>query len=189
MKHDNDKSSVEEPSKEDKENDDEEEEEPKVEAKKEDKKPSEIKKEKENKEEFVLEQPKETGTKRKAEILSKESGKIGVTITTSSPTSLTPPAKIPRTVGVKPEPENLKKAEPEPIKAPSKPTIVKNNNKSSNSDIVSPGSEYWLSRNPVANQVFITDVTVHLKTVTVRECKIEKGFFKDRNDSASDKKT
>lgn len=31
------------------------------------------------------------GTKRKAEVLSKESGKIGVTITTSSPTSPTPP--------------------------------------------------------------------------------------------------
>lgn len=33
----------------------------------------------------------EPGTKRKAEVLSKESGKIGVTITTSSPTSPTPP--------------------------------------------------------------------------------------------------
>lgn len=32
------------------------------------------------------------GTKRKAEVLSKESGKIGVTITTSSPSSPTPPA-------------------------------------------------------------------------------------------------
>lgn len=35
------------------------------------------------------------GTKRKAEVLSKESGKIGVTITTSSPTSSSPPpAKV-----------------------------------------------------------------------------------------------
>lgn len=33
----------------------------------------------------------EPGAKRKAEVLSKESGKIGVTITTSSPTSPTPP--------------------------------------------------------------------------------------------------
>lgn len=40
-----------------------------------------------------------TGTKRKAEVLSKESGKIGVTITTSSPSSGSgspPPNKIPR---------------------------------------------------------------------------------------------
>lgn len=38
------------------------------------------------------------GTKRKAEVLSKESGKIGVTITTSSPTSPTPPpAKVSKT--------------------------------------------------------------------------------------------
>lgn len=33
----------------------------------------------------------EPGAKRKAEVLSKESGKIGVTITTSSPSSPTPP--------------------------------------------------------------------------------------------------
>lgn len=46
----------------------------------------------------------------------------------------------------------------------------------------SPGSDYWLARNPVADQVFITDVTVNLKTVTIRECKTEKGFFKDRPD-------
>lgn len=46
----------------------------------------------------------------------------------------------------------------------------------------SPSSDYWLARNPVADQVFITDVTVNLKTVTIRECKTEKGFFKDRPD-------
>lgn len=50
--------------------------------------------------------------------------------------------------------------------------------------LTSPGSEYWLKRNPVADQVFITDVTVNLKTVTIRECKTEKGFFKDRNDNS-----
>lgn len=49
-----------------------------------------------------------------------------------------------------------------------------------------PDSGYWLSRNPVADQVFITDVTVNLKTVTIRECKTEKGFFKDRKDHSSD---
>lgn len=49
--------------------------------------------------------------------------------------------------------------------------------------LTSPGSEYWLARNPVADQVFITDVTVNLKTVTIRECKTEKGFFRDRDDT------
>ncbi|XP_021915621.1 polycomb group protein Pc isoform X2 [Zootermopsis nevadensis] len=45
----------------------------------------------------------------------------------------------------------------------------------------SPSSEYWHARNPVADQVFITDVTVNLKTVTIRECKTEKGFFRNRD--------
>lgn len=41
--------------------------------------------------------------------------------------------------------------------------------------------EYWRARNPVADEIFITDVTVNLKTVTIRECKTEKGFFKERD--------
>ncbi|KAJ8679995.1 hypothetical protein QAD02_015782 [Eretmocerus hayati] len=49
----------------------------------------------------------------------------------------------------------------------------------------SPGTDYWQTRNPVADQVFITDVTVNLKTVTIRECKTEKGFFRER-ESESD---
>jgi hypothetical protein len=62
-----------------------------------------------------------------------------------------------------------------------------NNNNNVTDDLpvlTSPGSEYWLARNPVADQVFITDVTVNLKTVTIRECKTEKGFFKDRDDNS-----
>lgn len=55
-------------------------------------------------------------------------------------------------------------------------------NNVSESVVTSPGSDYWISRNPVADQVFITDVTVNLKTVTIRECKTEKGFFKERPD-------
>lgn len=47
--------------------------------------------------------------------------------------------------------------------------------------INSPGTDYWHARNPVADQVFITDVTVNLKTVTIRECKTEKGFFRERD--------
>jgi len=46
--------------------------------------------------------------------------------------------------------------------------------------LTSPSSDYWHARNPVADQVFITDVTVNLKTVTIRECKTEKGFFRNR---------
>lgn len=47
------------------------------------------------------------GTKRKAEVLSKESGKIGVTITTSSPSSGSgspPPNKVPRLLPLKNNP-------------------------------------------------------------------------------------
>lgn len=59
---------------------------------------------------------------------------------------------------------------------------IDNNNEEDGTILTSPGSEYWLARNPVADQVFITDVTVNLKTVTIRECKTEKGFFKERDD-------
>lgn len=44
--------------------------------------------------------------------------------------------------------------------------------------LANPGPDYWLARNPVVDNVFITDVTVNLNTVTIRECKTEKGFFK-----------
>lgn len=213
----------------------------------------------------------EPGTKRKAEVLSKESGKIGVTITTSSPNSgqtSPPPNKIPKLLSVKPTvngrrqsgtkseneehplppsspKENLaakitekrpsdvnltekiitevEKIDNLPIQSPKseispvlsdkkvdksvengvcdeKVLINKlNGHECSNNNTVeflemkeqelmdrlltSPGSDYWLARNPVADQVFITDVTVNLKTVTIRECKTEKGFFKDREDS------
>ncbi|XP_011162721.1 polycomb group protein Pc isoform X2 [Solenopsis invicta] len=47
--------------------------------------------------------------------------------------------------------------------------------------LTNPGTDYWHARNPVADQVFITDVTVNLKTVTIRECKTEKGFFRERD--------
>ncbi|KAL1497856.1 hypothetical protein ABEB36_008741 [Hypothenemus hampei] len=131
----------------------------------------------------------DVGTKRKAEVLS-ESGKIGVTITTS-PTSLGP------------SPPKLKHEENQQIHVdadiskddPDQKVISKkdfkestlslnvppdNNNSSELAELTSPGSEFWRSRNPVADQVFITDVTVNLKTVTIRECKTGKGFFKDR---------
>ncbi|KAJ3642564.1 hypothetical protein Zmor_025329 [Zophobas morio] len=221
----------------------------------------------------------EIGAKRKAEVLSKESGKIGVTITTSSPTSSSPPpskvhklssakpqsstssanrangrqkseeetssaipsasspavltATTPRTSTDKsrspldatlPHSSTKEPASPKPVASrtddkrppaeppvsppPKKPevstkadsaegeckagdkelTVNGHNNNNNVTDelpvLTSPGSEYWLARNPVADQVFITDVTVNLKTVTIRECKTEKGFFKDRDDNS-----
>ncbi|XP_066995739.2 polycomb group protein Pc [Anabrus simplex] len=217
------------------------------------------------------------GTKRKAEVLSKESGKIGVTITTSSPM----PIKLPRLVPMKtiplptynPQPilcqhpsltscrESLEGAQPStelaafppPALTPRNPRTVNGAKKqatgpalalvtghlsqeqttsiaaaaapessdTSNTEatserchsasdginmvnghsilntldvdqlpprlvpqiLMSPSSEYWHAQNPVADQVFITDVTVNLKTVTIRECKTEKGFFRDRDHS------
>jgi hypothetical protein len=47
----------------------------------------------------------------------------------------------------------------------------------------SPASaEYWLSRAPIADEIVITDVTVNLMTVTIRECKKKDGFFKGKED-------
>lgn len=43
-----------------------------------------------------------------------------------------------------------------------------------------PGHSYWKMKNPVVDQVFITDVKVDLNTVTIRECSTEKGFFRER---------
>ncbi|XP_050304834.1 polycomb group protein Pc-like [Anthonomus grandis grandis] len=178
------------------------------------------------------------GTKRKAEVLSKESGKIGVTITTSSSTAQdTPPAKLPKLspksqsaqVPSKPStklPQKEEEVKEVPttsaIPSTASPTIltatapISNQDKSQlldnkqaitdaalphcstkeaasptetgerpekiepEEELLSPGCDYWLSRNPVANQVFITDVSVNSKSVTIRECKTEKGFFKER---------
>jgi hypothetical protein len=55
----------------------------------------------------IISRREPVGTKRKAEVLSKESGKIGVTITTSSSSSSSsgagspPPSKLPRLLPVK----------------------------------------------------------------------------------------
>ncbi len=48
------------------------------------------------------------------------------------------------------------------------------------STFTNPGFDYWRRKNPVADKVFITDVTVDLNTVTIRECATEKGFFRER---------
>lgn len=45
-----------------------------------------------------------------------------------------------------------------------------------------PSTRIWLpSKCKISDKVVITDVTVNLKTVTIRECKTEQGFFKERD--------
>lgn len=197
-----------------------------------------------------------SGQKRKAEVLSKESGKIGVTIKRSSPNSAppvtptVPKIKIEKkSIVVQPVKEDdsssgssscsssettsstavplkkLKTLEPElpaiyekepktPEKTPppavtstttatlqdsadSKTTNSKENKMSNlmsnNTQILnnnhtklltSPKSAHpklWLPTSQPSDQVFITDVTVNLETVTIRECKTERGFFKARS--------
>lgn len=52
--------------------------------------------------------------------------------------------------------------------------------------LTSPKSAHpklWLPKSQsTSDQVFITDVTVNLETVTIRECKTERGFFKTRQE-------
>lgn len=178
------------------------------------------------------------GGKRKAEVLSKESGKIGITIkkTAATPekTNVLPKIKIEKklstpttllkeeehdsssnttetstsSVSAVPEkkepvqamiPENnivVKTEEPKtPEKSPASPETKasskenKFTNLMTNSNmklLTSPKSAHpklWLPKaQTTSDQVFITDVTVNLETVTIRECKTERGFFKSRQD-------
>ncbi|XP_001648030.2 polycomb group protein Pc [Aedes aegypti] len=165
------------------------------------------------------------GTKRKAEVLSKE-GKVGVTIKTSpdespaaknqrleAPSMVTPLSSGPKT-DIKPaaplspdtpasRPESniplvdksaaagVANNVPPEEKAPKKPISndfppVSNNNTINQHQhlTLSPRAappQLWLPRSQPTNQVFITDVTVNLETVTIRECKTERGFFKARD--------
>lgn len=165
------------------------------------------------------------GTKRKAEVLSKE-GKVGVTIKTSpdespaakiqrleAPSMITPMSSGPKseikpaaplspdTPASRPE-SNIPLVDksaaagvannvPPEDKAPKKPISndfppVSNNNTINKHQhlTLSPRAappQLWLPRSQATNQVFITDVTVNLETVTIRECKTERGFFKARD--------
>ncbi|KAG4072309.1 hypothetical protein HA402_004241 [Bradysia odoriphaga] len=152
-----------------------------------------------------------SGTKRKAEVLSKESGKIGVTIKTSpeaqpptkhicleiATSSVTAPAKSaplsPETPASHPESDTP----PEVPAAPSAEVIPENKvqphdeqqkecvNVNNNVPMhpVSPRAppRLWFPSARVSDQIFITDVTVNLETVTIRECKTERGFFRTRD--------
>lgn len=185
--------------------------------------------------------------KRKAEVLSKESGKIGVTITMSPPAkrhdstkvnggrthSQPPPpaappggaaapaspaaeAAAPRTgprraphspeeadAHTPPERERRTDTQPtatapaEPKGARPPPPALQQEDEDSwgEAPVAAPnpppqpprrGAAYWLARSPVADQIFITDVTVNLQTVTIRECRTEKGFFRSRENRPLD---
>lgn len=180
------------------------------------------------------------GGKRKAEVLSKESGKIGITIkkatatpekkdslpkikiekklstpasllkeeeqdssSTTTETSISSVSAIPEKKEAAPAmlPEKpiviVKTEEPKtPEKLPASSETKTNNSKENkftnlmtNSNmklLTSPKSAHpklWLPKaQTTSDQVFITDVTVNLETVTIRECKTERGFFKSRQD-------
>lgn len=193
------------------------------------------------------------GAKRKAEVLSKESGKIGITIKKTATTTTTNPLLSPKikiekklpvtkqsgpvllsvhpsllvkeeeqdssstttetsTSSVTVAPDKKKDPVPQamipeksvsitaeepktPEKSPTAPetkTSSKENkftNLMTNSNmklLTSPKSAHpklWLPKaQSTSDQVFITDVTVNLETVTIRECKTERGFFKSRQD-------
>lgn len=180
------------------------------------------------------------GAKRKAEVLSKESGKIGITIKKTATTTITKPLLSPKIKVEKKSPAKAKEedrdsssttttetssasaplpAAPEK-KDPSPPAMIPENNivikaeepktpeKSPSSPenkisskenkftnlmtnsnmklLTSPKSAHpklWLPKaQSTSDQIFITDVTVNLETVTIRECKTERGFFKSRQD-------
>lgn len=69
------------------------------------------------------------------------------------------------------EPNNNTPAPPSGVIIPKVITLLKD-----------PGVEYWRQRSPLADKILITDVTVNLQTVTFRECKVESGFFKSREE-------
>lgn len=179
-------------------------------------------------------------TKRKAEVLSKESGKIGVTIKTSPeqppapktccesaasvavapekplPAPLSPetPASHPEsdTPAVEQQPPAQLQPQPADIVVAAEPCIkvddnqqaanlqrqqqqqphpikeaINNNNRLNKLPrvAVSPrmaSPRTWLPKAREIDQVLITEVTVNLQTVTIRECKTEHGFFRERGD-------
>lgn len=47
--------------------------------------------------------------------------------------------------------------------------------------------DFWQKQSPVVDQVLITDVTANLVTVTVRECRTQAGFFRDRSNEQAPK--
>lgn len=178
------------------------------------------------------------GTKRKAEVL-KDSGKIGVTIKTSSsdgpsltkhhcldtaapvsaplktvsaPLSPETPASRPEQdiplIDKQPSAQQYQKNDEDTSANNQKPSkdssnSINNNNTIKNSQQIQQQNQQlqqqqqqqkippdspkiapprlWLPKCKLTDQVFITDVTVNLETVTIRECKTERGFFRERD--------
>lgn len=52
--------------------------------------------------------------------------------------------------------------------------------KQQDNHLLTPSLDYWHRKNPLVDQIFITDVTVNMMTVTIRECKTVSGFFRSR---------
>ena len=48
-----------------------------------------------------------------------------------------------------------------------------------------PPPEFWKQQNKLVNQIMITDVTTNDQTITIRECKTPRGFFKERTEMKS----
>lgn len=66
--------------------------------------------------------------------------------------------------------------------------LVTNSNMKLLSSPKSAHPRLWLPKTQAStDQVFITDVTVNLETVTIRECKTERGFFKSRHDEENER--
>jgi len=110
---------------------------------------------------FPLSKQKESrDAKRKAEVLLKlfprESNKVGRRITNTLHHDET---KIPESNS---SPVSLESAPILEIR-----TILTN-----------PGHEYWRLKNPVIDQVSITDIQIDTNIITIRECPTEEGFFK-----------
>lgn len=112
----------------------------------------------------------------------------------SRPESNIPPAENHVVVAVPalaPPEEQQQQQQQHSPKRPDLPQAVSNNN---NNNSINGGKQHhltlspraappqlWLPRAQATDQVFITDVTVNLETVTIRECKTERGFFKARD--------
>lgn len=185
-----------------------------------------------------------SGAKRKVEVLSKASGKVGVKIKTSgvplkpkpveqkpstsseesssSSEASSKPPKVAPVIVKKTSPVKLEKLEPKLKEVAPNPTLIlkvetkistketkdsrdtkdpieclsvetpASNGKNNIADnvantkklLTSPRSAHpklWLPTAQPSTDVFITDVTVNLETVTIRECKTERGFFKARD--------
>lgn len=59
-------------------------------------------------------------------------------------------------------------------------TSRKSGQQESSNHLLTPSLDYWHRKNPLVDQIFITDVTVNMMTVTIRECKTVSGFFRSR---------